>query len=275
MLDPERGVRDPVQTSIGNLRNSTLFVMAAGNYGTDLSHICDVRPTCFDMPNVIVVAGLDRQPDTPGLYYSSNGRLLTNYGTRVHIGAIGESVFSTIAFGRYGIMSGSSFAAPQVAAVASLVMRKYRRLTPQEVKNRLIYCSDHVDALEDKLFGGRLNAACALDGDAATLTLTTFAAGAVPLRGYFQAGLTMKFRNRETSRITAIPIENVRGVHFNASQQCYTVYFDAEKTSDSPLLRETNLVPEPTDAALTFIASAAGPKTIHVNEIVRYTSGVK
>src|SRR5262249_22117052 len=67
MLDPQRGRQDPVQTSIANLRDRTLFVMAAGNYGADISYICDVRPTCFDLPNVIVVAALDRET-TPGLY---------------------------------------------------------------------------------------------------------------------------------------------------------------------------------------------------------------
>jgi hypothetical protein len=36
MLDPDSGSHDPVQTSIANLRDSVLFVMAAGNYGSDV-----------------------------------------------------------------------------------------------------------------------------------------------------------------------------------------------------------------------------------------------
>lgn len=49
---------------------------------------------------------------------------------------------------------------------------KYSGVMPIEVKNRLIYCSDMMQSLEEKLFsGGRINADCALDGDAGRLTL--------------------------------------------------------------------------------------------------------
>jgi subtilisin family serine protease len=196
MLDPERGANDPVLTGIQSLRNSTLFVMAAGNYGTDRSHICDIRQTCFDMPNVIVVAGLDRSLNSPSLERASTGKLLSDYGSRVHIGAIGANVFSTIAYGRYGTMSGSSFAAPQVAAVASLMMKKYKTLTPQEIKNRLIYCSDYVIELSSTIFGGRLDAACALDGDKASLELVTSPGHAIT--GYFNAETVLSFKDRES-----------------------------------------------------------------------------
>lgn len=273
MLDPQRGIQDPVQTSIANQQDRTLFVMAAGNYGTDISYICDLRPACFDLPNVIVVGALDRSVDLPKLYSAPNGKLQTNYGSRVHIGAIGEDVFSTAAFGRYGVMSGSSFAAPQVAAVASLVMRKYSKLTPQQVKNRLIYCSDHVAALGERLFGGRLNASCALDGDLGSLELSTAAAGSA-VRGYFQANSAVKFRDRESGRVVQMPIEGVRAMHFDSARQVFTVYFNADKSSDSRLLRETNLVPDSATDTLPFILSGV-PRPILVSEIVRYTSGVK
>jgi subtilisin family serine protease len=273
MLDPQRGIQDPVQTAIASQRDRTLFVMAAGNYGTDVSYICDLRPTCFDLPNVIVVAALDRNIDLPKLLSAANGKLQTNYGSRVHIGAIGEDVFSTAAFGRYGVMSGSSFAAPQVAAIASLVMRKYHKLSPQQIKNRLIYCSDHVAALGDRLFGGRLNASCALDGESGYLKLNTAGAGAAN-RGFFQAGSTAKFRDRENGRVVQMPIEGVRALHFDPDRQVFTVYFNADKDSDSRLLRETNLVPEAPSDTITFIESGL-PKPIRMTEIVRYISSVK
>jgi subtilisin family serine protease len=272
MLDPQRGIQDPVQTSIANQQDKTLFVTAAGNYGTDVSYICDLRPTCFDLPNVIVVAALDRSLDLPKLLSAANGRLQTNYGSRVHIGAIGEDVFSTAAFGRYGVMSGSSFAAPQVAAVASLVMKKYKKLGPQEVKNRLIYCSDHVAELGDRLFGGRLNASCALDGDSGSLQLNT--PGAAPARGYFQAGSKLSFRDRENGRVLQMPIEGVRAIHFDPNRQDFTVYFNADRSPDSRLLRETNLVPESPNDSMAFIVGGV-PKPVRVSEIVRYISSVK
>jgi subtilisin family serine protease len=273
MLDPERGIQDPVQTSIASQQDKTLFVMAAGNYGTDVTYICDQRPTCFDLPNVIVVGALDRTMDLPRLFSAANGKLQTNYGTRVHIGAIGQDVFSTAAFGRYGVMSGSSFAAPQVAAVASLMMRKYKKLSPQEVKNRLIYCSDHVEALSDHIFGGRLNASCALDGDSAYLQLRTAEQGKA-VRGFFQAGSTAKFRDRENGRIVEMPIEGLRGLHFDPKHQVFTVYFNADKSSDSRLLRETNLVPEPATETIPFIIDGV-PESIQMSQVIRYTASVK
>ncbi len=273
MLDPQRGIQDPVQTSIASQQDKTLFVMAAGNYGTDVSYICDLRPTCFDLPNVIVVGALDRNVDLPKLYTASNGKLQTNYGSRVHIGAIGEDVFSTAAFGRYGVMSGSSVAAPQVAAVASLVMRKYKKLSPQEVKNRLIYCSDHVAELGDRIFGGRLNSGCALDGDSGALILTTTGEGSA-IRGYFQVGTMAKFLDRENGRVVQIPIEGVRAMHFDSNKRVFTVYYNADKSPDSRLLRETNLVPASAAETMTFILGGV-PKPIQLSEIVRYTAGVK
>jgi subtilisin family serine protease len=273
MLDPQRGIQDPVQTAIASQQDRTLFVMAAGNYGADVSYICDLRPTCFDLPNVIVVGALDRSANLPKLLSTANGKLQTNYGSRVHIGAIGEDVFSTAAFGRYGVMSGSSFAAPQVAAVASLVMRKYNRLTPQQIKNRLIYCTDHVALLGDRLFGGRLNASCALDGDSAYLKLSTAGAGSAK-RGFFQAGSMVKFRDRESGRVVQMPVEGVRALHFDPDRQVYTVYFNADRSSDSRLLRETNLVPDAATDKIAFIESGV-PTPIPVNEVVRYISGIR
>ncbi|MBT1508869.1 S8/S53 family peptidase [Bradyrhizobium sp. SRL28] len=273
MLDPQRGIQDPVQSAIISQQDRTLFVMAAGNYGTDVSYICDQRPTCFDLPNVIVVGALNRSVDSPKLYTAANGKLQTNYGSRVHVAAIGEDVFSTVAFGRYGVMSGSSFAAPQVAAVASLLMRKYRKLSPQEVKNRLVYCSDHVGALGDRLFGGRLNAKCTLDGDSGSLLLSTADAGKA-VAGFFQAGSTAKFRDRENGRVVQMPVEVVRAVHFDQNRQVFTVYFNADKSSDSRLLRETNLVPDKDTDTMTFILGGV-PKSVRTSEIVRYTSSVK
>src|SRR5438045_6613167 len=38
----------------------TLFVVAAGNDGEDFTAICDMRPACLDLPNVISVAALNR-----------------------------------------------------------------------------------------------------------------------------------------------------------------------------------------------------------------------
>ena len=160
------GTADLLEQYIAGLRYAVLFVIAAGNNGIEKTHICDVRPGCFDLPNVISIAGLNRDLDNP-LLLQNGDKTVSNYGKRIHIGAIGEKVVSTLGNGGFGTLSGTSQAAPQVTAVASLLFSKYPELKPIEVKNRLIYCSDHVGKLDGKLFGGRLNAECTLDGDLA------------------------------------------------------------------------------------------------------------
>jgi subtilisin family serine protease len=274
MLDPEAGIQDPVQTSIANLSGSVLFVTAAGNYGSNVSYICDLRPSCFDLPNVISVAGLNRNKNDPKLY-EINGKLQTNYGSHVHVGAIGEKVFGPAAYGNYGIMSGSSPAAPQVAAVASLVMKKYRHVSPQEVKNRLIYCSDHIDVLGARLFAGRLNADCTID-EKAWLRLKTTPKEAAPLKGYFQAGSTLRFREAKSGRELVLPLESVRGIELNQQRKTYAVYYNADRsTRDSQLLAESNLIPAPPVEDLTFVDESGSALPVQLDGIVKYASTMK
>jgi hypothetical protein len=130
-----------------------------------------------------------------------------------------------------------------------------------------------VATLADKLFGGRLNASCALDGESASLQLVTAVAGA-SLRGFFQAAEKLRFRNRASGRLLEFPIETVRGIHFDQAHHSYIVYFNAENISDSRLLRETNLVPDPAEETIDFISDNV-PKSVRVGDIVRYSSGVR
>jgi hypothetical protein len=267
------GTADPIEAEIEGLKDSVLFVAAAGNDGADKTHICDLRPACFDMPNVISVAGLNSSIDNPALL-SLDGKPVTNYGSHVHIGAPGENVFSTISRGRYALMSGSSQAAPQVAGVASLLMTKFPKQAPQEIKNRLIYSSDYVSAFDKQLFGGRLNAAWALAGEDGQVQ-TKIMPGAKPLLGRFQSAL-LHFTEGFSGREIALPIPSIRGLHFDGQHGTYTVFYNAAGAErDSPLLRESNLLPAMPEDSLNFVPKNGPLVTMRLSEIHKYVSAIK
>jgi subtilisin family serine protease len=76
-----------------------------------------------------VVALEDAGANTPRVMPSAH------FGSQFDIGALGAQVVSTRNNGRFVRLSGSSQAAPQVAAVASLLFATTRNLLPVEVKN--------------------------------------------------------------------------------------------------------------------------------------------
>jgi hypothetical protein len=244
-----------------------------------LSYICDLRPSCFDLPNVISVAALNGEFLSPNLFIE-NQKIASNYGSHVHIGAPGDSIFSTIAFGRYGLMSGTSAAAPQVAAVASLMAKRYHGKTPQEIKNRLIYCSDHYDNLEGKLVGGRLNAQCAMDGESSDLRLRTAPDGP-SLRGFFQVGALVQFHEVQSGRAITLPISTIRALHFNKMYDTFTIYFnDDQNRTDSLLRKEANMVANvvadasPANDLKFRPASGSPPIPIKLTDIIKYVSSM-
>ncbi|KAL8443785.1 hypothetical protein Emag_005809 [Eimeria magna] len=121
-----------------------LVVNSAGNEAQDLDKN-SFFPASVQLPNSITVAAM-----TPG------GQLVSysNYGAEsVHLAAPGENIYSDLPRNRFGYRSGSSFAAPFVAAVAALVYGAFNgvgsRPHAQEVKEILRVSS----APEEKLVG--------------------------------------------------------------------------------------------------------------------------
>ncbi len=158
-------VLDVIQSGAGY---ETLFVVAAGNDGEDFTAICDMRPACLDLPNVISVAALDGK--TAGLLAGNAGG--SNYGGRVHVAAPGADILGVINGNYLGLLSGTSQAAPQVAAIASILRTIKPRATPGDIKERLILCSQPVpappgtpNATANAIFGGRVDATCTLRSD--------------------------------------------------------------------------------------------------------------
>jgi subtilisin family serine protease len=126
-----------------------LFIAAAGN-DTRNNDITQTYPANYDLPNVISVAAI-----------TSTGELasFSNYGsTRVHLGAPGAGIISTVPFNRYTSYNGTSMATPHVTGAAAL----YKSINPSasaaQIKEAILNSVIPTPSLSGKtITGGRLN----------------------------------------------------------------------------------------------------------------------
>ena len=137
---------------------SALHICAAGNRKTN-NDVKPEFPASFELDNIISVANSDRNDRRAN---SSNFGLNT-----VDLAAPGTDILSTKPGGSYQVLSGTSMAAPHVSGVAGLIATVYPQASNEEIKNRLLYSTDKVEALKGLVStGGRLYAAGALEKDA-------------------------------------------------------------------------------------------------------------
>ncbi|MCU1487806.1 MAG: hypothetical protein JWN67_4552 [Actinomycetia bacterium] len=115
-------------------QHGALVVAAAGNEGSD----APAYPAAY--PGVIAVASTDT--DAGGLSPFSN------VGPWVDIAAPGQDVVSTASGGGYGQFSGTSFAAPLVAATAALVLARHPEWDGADVATRLARSARHVAGVD-------------------------------------------------------------------------------------------------------------------------------
>ena len=118
-----------------------LFVAAAGNMGRNNDNR-PVYPASFPLNNLISVTFID-----------ANGKLtkLSNYGKgSVEIASPGTDILSTVV-GAYKTLSGSSMAAPQVSAIASLLYSYDMNLYPKDVKDIIIRTLKPIPTLNDSI----------------------------------------------------------------------------------------------------------------------------
>lgn len=131
-----------------------LFVAAAGNESNDNDRNPSY-PASYDVPNVLTVAAVDNK----GVMAS-----FSNYGrTKVHVGAPGVEIYSSIAPAGYDSWSGTSMATPHVSGIAGLLAANEPNLSGVEMKERIIATSRPLAGLKGKIkTGGIANAYNAL-----------------------------------------------------------------------------------------------------------------
>jgi len=101
-----------------------VLVAATGNESSRVAY-----PAAY--PTVIAVGAVN----------SSNQPLYSsNFGPELNLMAPGNNVYTTKKGGSYGTLTGTSAAAPQVAAAAALILAKYPKMTPLDVR-QLLYQS--------------------------------------------------------------------------------------------------------------------------------------
>ncbi len=154
-----------------------LFVVAAGNNGND-NDIGPDYPASYAFDNILSVAATDANNQLAGF---------SNYGLlSVHLAAPGVGILSTFPGGQYGVLDGTSMAAPYVSGAAALLKARYPQLGASEIKARLMATSEPLASLKGKMVAGRLNLLRALDGDftppSAPSSLSVEAIGATSLR---------------------------------------------------------------------------------------------
>ncbi len=132
-------------------QNGGAFIVAAGNHGKCVDDMPEYK-SLAELDNVIIVTASD-----------SNDDRCWNYGNLVHVAAPGTDICSTVptsidASG-YRLKGGTSMAAPHVTGVVSLMKGINPDMTPYEMRQVIINCSDTVPQLQGQVSsGGRLDA---------------------------------------------------------------------------------------------------------------------
>lgn len=170
---PLFGNFDEVEAALAAQAGRMLFVAAAGNEGRALDpESCRILPACLNqLDNVITVVGLNADLQDPMPWRTATQG--TNTNPDFELGAIAENVLSTVSGNRFARRKGTSIAAPQVSAAASLIFAAGEfiygdglpgaQLSPKVVKDRLIYTADFFAGLSGDVRAGRLNVGRAID----------------------------------------------------------------------------------------------------------------
>ncbi|WP_324752794.1 S8 family peptidase [Roseovarius sp. Pro17] len=159
-----------VENALRIYESRLLIVAAAGNEAKMLNNGCSLIPACLNaLENVITVVGLNDSFENPAPWRTASQG--SNTSPRFEIGAPAMNVLTTTSGNVFARMSGTSFAAPQVTAAASLifstgefiygdnpeVLQTGGQLAPKVVKDRLIYTADFFPGLNGQILAGRLN----------------------------------------------------------------------------------------------------------------------
>jgi thermitase len=142
---------------------NTLYVVAAGNYGTNNDDPSTPFYPCDAPEDNVICVGASDQNDQPA-YFSDYG------ATSVDLFAPGVDVYSTY-LGGYAWDSGTSMATPMVSGTLALMLSHHPGLGAADLKSELLASADEAPQLAGlAVSGGELDAASAVataGGDAA------------------------------------------------------------------------------------------------------------
>lgn len=169
-----------LRTAIDKARQAGIFfVAAAGNDGGN-NDTTPSYPSAYSLANIVTVASTTQTDELSGF---------SNFGaTTVDLAAPGSSIYSTSSTSDTGYLklSGTSMAAPHVAAALAMLRARHPAETMAQVITRLLASTDPLPDLAGKCAtGGRLNLAKALVPDSAAEFSASPASGLLPLTVQF------------------------------------------------------------------------------------------
>lgn len=207
-----------------------LFVAAAGNDGADMDSSPPSYPAAYPHENIISVASSTSSDELSSF---------SNYSSQyVHLAAPGSSIYSTLAGGSYGNMSGTSMAAPMVAGAVALMAAASPDLSWIDLRQQLLDSTDVLPSLTGtSTTGGRLNLRRALGNSlAGTATVEIVSPGvpAIKLPGsstelYLEAVLKQDQAATEPAGdISWEVVQGPAGVTFNPHSNGATAKFPSD-----------------------------------------------
>lgn len=136
-----------LEEAIENAVSKGIIVVVAAGNGEKITHtpVDTVNVSPANMDSAIVVGALD-ETGTKGSF--------SNYGDSVDVIAPGVDIPSTYLGGKYALMSGTSQAAPHIAAVAAMFKLAYPNYTPAQIESLIKqYCIDKGPSGRDGFYG--------------------------------------------------------------------------------------------------------------------------
>ena len=134
---------------------NTLYVVAAGNGGSDNDGVVRDYPCAYPEANIVCV-GASTAADAAASF--------SNVGAEsVDLFAPGEDILSTLPGGGFGRLSGTSMATPHVAGAAALLFAAHPGWSARQVKQALLDGAARLPSLTGRaVTGGRLDTAASL-----------------------------------------------------------------------------------------------------------------
>ena len=164
-------------TRMEELGYDFLLVKSAGNEAKDASgFLCNrtLIGTEAGKRHTLIVASIENTKVSPDSFSDTKYPAVagyelsyfSNYGEVVDVAAPGTDIFNTLPYHEYGLMSGTSMAAPNAAGVASLIYAANPEYTSDQVKRILMEETDTFSPDYDGRAIPVVNAALAVQADA-------------------------------------------------------------------------------------------------------------